>query len=104
MEIELLYFESCPTYRTALKDLESVISEEGVEARVTLTRVESEMDAARFQFLGSPTLRVNGVDVEQPARLAKQYRLTCRIYRVNGKMLRSPSREMLTDAIRAART
>jgi hypothetical protein len=104
LEIELLYFDGCPTYRTALKNLEAVVKEEGVDAHVTLTKVESEKDAARLQFLGSPTIRIDGGDIEQSARSRKDYGVSCRIYRVNGKMLGSPSKEMLSEAIRASRT
>ena len=102
MEIELLYFEGCPTYLTALKDLETVVRELGVDAHVTLTKIESESDAVRLQFLGSPTVRISGVDIEQRPRSAREYGLSCRIYRENGKMLGSPSKEMLRKAIRAA--
>ncbi len=104
VEIELLYFEGCPTYMTALKDLEEVLKEESIDTHITLVKVGSEKEAARLQFLGSPTIRVNGVDVEKPARTTKEYRLSCRIYRVNGKMLGAPPKEMIREAIRAART
>lgn len=103
MEIELLYFEGCPSYMTALKDLEAVVKEEGIDVHPTLVKVESEKEAAKLRFLGSPTIRVNGVDVERPARTAREYGLSCRIYRVNGRMLGSPPKEMMRDAIRAAR-
>ncbi|MDG6996580.1 MAG: DUF2703 domain-containing protein [Nitrososphaerota archaeon] len=104
MKIELLYFDGCPTYGKALKDLEEVVAELGVDTRPTLIKVESDEDAVRLQFLGSPTIRINGVDIEQPLSLATQFGLSCRIYKQNGKMLGSPSKEMLREAIKAART
>lgn len=103
VEIELLYFEGCPTYMTTLKDLEALVKEEGIDSHMTLVKVESKKEAETLRFLGSPTVRVNGVDVEQPARTTNEYGLSCRIYRVAGKMLGSPPKEMLRQAIKVAR-
>ena len=100
--VELLYFDGCPTYKTTLKDLEEVVKEEGLNAFVALIRVGSEEDAKRLRFLGSPTVRINGVDIEPAARESKEFGLSCRIYRIDGKILGSPSKETLSRALKRA--
>ncbi|MDG6916243.1 MAG: hypothetical protein JRM85_01440 [Nitrososphaerota archaeon] len=98
--VELLYFEGCPTYKTTLKDLEEMVKQEALDARIVLIRIESEEDAKKLRFLGSPTVRVDGVDVDQTARESSDFGLRCRIYRVDGRMLGSPSRETLGRALK----
>lgn len=100
--VELLYFDGCPNYKTTLRDLEEIVKQEGLDVRVTLVRVESEEEAKRLRFLGSPTVRVNGVDIEPGARESGEFGLGCRIYRVGGRMLGSPAREMLSIALKGA--
>lgn len=100
--VELLYFDGCPTYKTTLRDLEELVKEEGLDASVTLVRVGSEEDAKRLRFLGSPTVRINGVDIEPATRESKDFGLCCRIYRVDGKILGSPSKETLSRALKRA--
>src|SRR3954451_13894851 len=67
MKVELLYFDGCPSYEALLPRLRSLFAEAGVAAEVELHRVETEEDAVAQRFLGSPTLRVDGVDVEPGA-------------------------------------
>ncbi len=56
MRIELLYFDGCPTYQSAEEDLRRVLVEEEVEAEVELVEVNSDEEARRLGFPGSPTL------------------------------------------------
>lgn len=97
--VELLYFDGCPTYKTALRDIREIVKQEGLDADVTLTRVESEEEARQLRFVGSPTVRVNGADVEPAAKESKDFGLRCRIYRVDGRILGSPSKNMLKSAL-----
>jgi len=53
MQIELLYFDGCPSWENGLKNLEVAIREEGLSVSV---KVEDGTEAARLKFLGSPTL------------------------------------------------
>ena len=63
MKVEILYFDGCPTYETATKTLRAVLAEEGVEAEVHLTAVNTDEKARRLRFPGSPTIRVDGRDL-----------------------------------------
>ena len=100
LSVELLYFAGCPTYQKALTDLLGIVSQPDVNARLCLTKVGSEEEAQTLRFLGSPTVRVNGVDIEPSAPASEAFGLRCRIYRVDGKLLGSPSTAMLTRALR----
>ncbi|MDG7008275.1 MAG: DUF2703 domain-containing protein [Nitrososphaerota archaeon] len=98
--VELLCFERCPTYKTTLRDLEEIVNKEALDVRVVLTRVDSDDDAKRLRFLGSPTVRVDGVDIDQTARGSSHFGLRCRVYRVDGRALDTPSRELLRRALK----
>ena len=67
MTIEVLYFDGCPSYEALVPHLQQLLSERGVAADVALRRVDSDADAQRLRFLGSPTVRVDGRDVEPGA-------------------------------------
>ncbi len=100
MKIEVLYFPDCPNYVPALALVHEVLAETGIQAQVELVRVETEADAQRLQFIGSPTVRVNGLDVDfRAASVAKDFGLRCRLYGDDGRVLGWPSRRMLRDSI-----
>ncbi len=82
MTIELLYWEGCPSYPEALTGLQEALAELGrPDAAVAMRRVETEAEAARLGFCGSPTIRVDGIDpVPPPAN--EPTGLTCRVYRL----------------------
>ena len=101
MEIEVLYFDGCATWRAAVVDLQEVLSELGLEEEVRLVSVESREEAERLRFLGSPTVRVNGKDVE-PGIPSDGFGMECRLYWVDGKPTGSPPKLWIRDAIGAA--
>jgi hypothetical protein len=97
--IELYWWEGCPSYPEALTLLESVIAERGVDAQVELLEVTSDEEAVRLRFPGSPTIRVDGRDID-PAGAKARPALNCRIYRLpDGRMSPVPSREQLEEAL-----
>ena len=64
-KIELLYWDGCPSYPEALELLESVLAERGVDAQVEVHEVHSHEEAEALRFPGSPTILVDGRDVDQ---------------------------------------
>ncbi len=101
MEIEILYFEGCPHGLEARKLVEETLAERGVSAKIKLVLVDSNEEAQRRRFLGSPTVRVDGVDVE-PGAPDDGFNLECRLYWVEGKPVGIPTREWVEAAIGAA--
>jgi hypothetical protein len=102
MKIEVLYFDGCPNHQPAVERVQQLVREEGVSAEVLEVNVSDESIARRVGFLGSPSIRVNGLDVEPEARTVHEYGMMCRTYAVNGRREGLPSNEMLRQAIREA--
>lgn len=68
--VEILTFEGCPTADAALALARQTVEDLQLEAVVRRVDVAEEATASELGFLGSPTIRVNGRDVERtrPAR------------------------------------
>ncbi|MFL5852588.1 MAG: hypothetical protein ACJ77G_08915 [Solirubrobacteraceae bacterium] len=64
-------------------------------------RVERDEEAQRLRFLGSPTVRVDGRDVEPGADVREDFGLKCRLYRTEDGLTGTPAEEWLVAAIRA---
>jgi hypothetical protein len=102
--IEFLYWEECPSHREARERLREVMAEMGIEAAVDEIEVLTDKDAHRLRFPGSPTIRIDGVDVDPLGASQMGTALTCRVYRLqDGRFSPVPSREMIRQALRAAR-
>src|ERR671911_1864624 len=99
MEIELLYFDGCPSYRTAEKTLREVLVKEGMEADVELVAVNSDEEARRLRFPGSPTIRLDGQDLF-PVAEREDWSLGCRVYATPEGLKGSPTAEMFREALR----
>ena len=90
MKIELLYFDGCPSYAELLPRLRELLVSEGIEDEVQLRRVADPEDAERERFLGSPTVRIDGEDVDPTAEDRNDYGIECRLYRTREGLLRTP--------------
>jgi hypothetical protein len=99
MKIEILYFHGCPTYETATQTLRAVLAQEGVVADIELVAINSDEEAQRLRFPGSPTVRVDGRDLF-PAPEREYWRLGCRVYATPEGLSGSPSAEMLREALK----
>jgi hypothetical protein len=100
MKIEILYFEDCPSWQTGLENLKVALAEENMDAEVNQILVQSNADAAREKFLGSPSFRMNGIDLWPEER--KKYYLGCRVYNTVEGLKGFPSVAMLREKIREA--
>ena len=98
MKIELRYFDGCPSWQVGLENLKSALQIDGLDIPVELLQVVNDEDAARKKFLGSPSFRVNDVDLWEEKR--DTYSLSCRVYATPDGMKGSPSVLMLQEAIR----
>jgi hypothetical protein len=86
MKIEVLYVPGCPNHKPAVEAVMNVLKSESFEAEVCQVPVQSESEARALHFPGSPTIRVNGGDVEPES--VSGFGLTCRLYG-NGLGVRS---------------
>jgi hypothetical protein len=101
--VEVLWWEGCPSYPDALRELRTVMAEEGLDPDgVELREIESDEQAVRDRFPGSPTIRIDGEDVV-PSGQDERWSLTCRIYRRrDGTISPQPDSADVRAALRAA--
>lgn len=97
MKVQVLYFEGCPNHQPTAQLTREVIRDFGLDAEVEEVEVKSIEDAQRLRFLGSPTVLIDGVDIESSARNSTAYAFACRTYSGKG----TPPRELLVEALTA---
>lgn len=98
--VELLYVAGCPHHTVFLPHLRSLLDEAGVAAPIELVEVSSEAEANRLRFLGSPSLRIDGVDVEPGADTRHDYGLQCRLYLTDHGVQGTPTDHSIQHALR----
>lgn len=93
MRVELLYWDADPEYMTARQDLVEVLTEDAFETTIQMVAVSRRADAELLGFRGSPSIRIDGQDVdadsEQPIGLSLRRPL--------------PSKETIRRAVERAR-
>lgn len=100
MRVSFLYYEECPSHELALGRLREVMAEEGIPSEVEVVKVETEDQARQLRFVGSPTIRVDGLDIDPPSD--SLYALTCRAYSLEDDRISPlPSREMIRRGFRS---
>jgi hypothetical protein len=97
--VQLLYFDGCPSHERLLPAVQRLAGDAG--ARVVLRRIETPEEAEAAAFLGSPTVRVDGVDVDPGAAQRSDYGLKCRLYRSNGDQSAMPPEAWIRAALGA---
>jgi hypothetical protein len=95
-KIEFYYFEGCPSYKRALDHLKEIINEENIKADLKLVRVESPEDAQKVGFQGSPSIKIDGQDMEGRE---SDVSFTCRIYNIDGALTGIPSKEYIRKKV-----
>lgn len=79
--VEFLWWSGCPSWERGIAELRGAMEELGLDpAGIEMHEIETEEDAARESFPGSPTIRVGGVDVAEVDPDGGTP-LTCRLYR-----------------------
>jgi len=94
LNIELLYFDDCPSWKKALDVLEESLDKLGVSQNISLIPVETQDEAEENEFTGSPMIRVNGVDLFPTGQT--NYALGCRVYQTPEGYKGWPTEEMVS--------
>lgn len=102
MTVELLYLRNCPHHGAALDLARDVLKDEGMAAELIETPISDFEEAIERRFPGSPTLRVNGQDIEDVPSERLAVGFACRTYLVDGISRGVPPRAWLERAIRTA--
>lgn len=99
VEISILFIEGCPGYAYTKKYVEEILADEAIDAKINLILIANDEDARRLHFIGSPTVRVNGMDIEKDLCATKDYGLRSRTYNVGGTLSNHPSKDMISRSI-----
>jgi arsenate reductase (thioredoxin) len=78
VRVDVLVFDGCPHAEPAIRLAQAVAERLGPGIAVERIDVDTPEQAADLGFLGSPSIRVNGQDVE--GKMASTGRLCCRTY------------------------
>jgi hypothetical protein len=103
MQIELLYFDGCPNHDALLPHLRRLLAEAGVVDEIALVRIRDPHEAERERFLGSPTVRIDGVDVDPSAAGRDDYGLKCRLYPTAEGLRGTPPDDWIISALSPTR-
>jgi hypothetical protein len=103
--VELLFWDGCPSHPQALADLRAAMAGLGLDPEtVEVREVETDRRAEDTRFVGSPTIRIDGADVDPPPD-REPFGLTCRVYRLrDGRYSPTPDPAVLREALENAMT
>jgi hypothetical protein len=98
--IELLWWEGCPSWDDALAVLREAVRDVGLDPEsIAVRHVDTESEAEQERFVGSPTIRIDGRDVQPPGE-DEPMGLTCRVYRLrDGRVSPTPDPADLREAL-----
>ena len=100
--VEILYFDECPNHEAARALVERVAGELELEPEIDLVKVPDPDAASELRFLGSPTVRVNGRDVEPGAEERGDFVFSCRVYRGEHGLVGQPDPGWIRAALEEA--
>jgi hypothetical protein len=99
---EILYFDGCPNHEPARALVERLAAQLGIDPEIRLVEVADPDAAIELRFLGSPTVRVEGVDVEPGAEERRDFALSRRIYRSELGVAEQPDERWVREALSEA--
>ena len=99
MRIEVFYIDGCPNHEPTVERIKATLKDLGVAGELVELAVNDPATASALRFLGSPTVKINGIDVEPSARRSNQFGLMCRTYLDGQRREGIPSRELIREAL-----
>lgn len=103
MEIQLLWFQDCANHQGARTLLRQVLKQKSLPIEVEEVEITDAEVAERYRFPGSPTIRVNGSDVDPAFADEGDYSLRCRVYATDSGLTGVPLKTWVEEAVEAAR-
>jgi hypothetical protein len=97
--IEVLYVEHCPNFPAALALVHRVAAELALDTEVRTTMITDQAAAEQARFVGSPTVRVDGRDVDPDGELAAEVTLECRLYWHEYRLAGYPQERWVREAL-----
>ncbi len=99
MRVEVLYFEGCPNHAPTIERVRSELVSRGLPKEIEEVEIHSQAEAETLRFLGSPSVRINGSDIELEARNFKSFGMSCRTYLEGTVRSGSPSSDLIGRAL-----
>jgi hypothetical protein len=100
MKIEVLYIRECPNHAPVMEGIKKILQECQLSQEVAELEVKDRVQAVALAFPGSPTVRVNGADIERYLPKLMSYGLSCRTYvRDDGRRQGVPPDDLIRTAI-----
>lgn len=99
MKVEVFYIDGCPNHQPAVGRVNELLQELRLTGNVLEVPVTDSASATVVRFLGSPTIHVNGVDVDPSSRTSSQFGLMCRTYLDGPQRGGVPSVELIRRAL-----
>jgi len=102
--VELLYFDGCPNHEPLHDRVRELISAHDLQATIHTVPIASEEEARARRFLGSPSLRIDGVDVEPDADARTDFGIKCRLFVTPQGLRGMPADAWTVAALKRAKT
>ena len=99
MRVEVFYIDGCPNHQPTVERVNGLLQEFRWSGKVLEVPVTDSANALALRFLGSPTIHVNGIDVEPSSRTSDQFGLMCRTYVDGLQRDGMPSMELIRRAL-----
>jgi hypothetical protein len=100
--VEILWFDGCPNHLSARALIDDVVRSGYPDAEIESRCISNDGEARSVRFPGSPTIRVNGADIEPGFEDPGEYSLSCRVYLTSGGLRGVPPRQWLEAALDSA--
>ena len=103
INVEFLYFNGCPGHEQAYALLQEVLEQEDLDVEVSRIEVAGPEVVEEHRFMGSPSIRIDGVDLEgREAEETQGYGWRCRYYQQSepGQPKGVPARELIRERLR----
>ena len=97
--VEVLYVEHCPNFPAALALDHRVAAELALDPEVRTIMITDQTAAKQARFVGSPTVRVDGRDVDPDGQLAGEFTLECRLYWHEHRLAGYPQERWVREAM-----
>ena len=97
--VQILYFDGCPNHEAARALVERIAAELELQPEIDMVEVPDAASAKALRFLGSPTVRVGGRDVEPGAEARGDFVVSCRVYRSERGFSGQPYEDWIRSAL-----
>ncbi len=96
-----MYFDGCPNFQPTMELVSRTMKDLGIKDSPVARKIDDESEAREERFLGSPTVQINGMDIEVGRRDDVPL-YGCRIYQHGTDQSGIPPRELIVTALKDA--